>query len=270
MAHPTVFEGGQVNADAMVDMAHAMKASEIPPVAVLRILSESQFDPSRDYFDAQPSESPLTTPFAIGRVAHATSFWREMIVTAADSLDANNRPLQFHWVILRGDENLIKIENVPGNADARRVRIGYHKRRPIQAGSNIESSRVDIAVFAHNGVYYSAPAFLSFLFPDNETRVYDEQQRIVSVDYLPSSTHYVDPVLIPERLWKDEYHYDVAGKLTGWTRSRGSEQEEFNASGELLLPNKADGAAPTAKRVLYQRVNHPDGRPYILQKADGE
>lgn len=266
-AHPTVFDGSLVDVDRMVEMAHAMKKEEIPPIALLRILKEAQPDPSRDYFDAQPSEAPLTTPFAIARVCNATGFWREMIVTGADSLEANKRPLEYHWVVLRGDPELVKIEEVSGNRDARRIRIGYHTRRPIQPGADIESSRVDIAVFANNGVYYSAPAFLSFMFPENETRVYDDQKRIQSVDYRGSIGNYVDPALVAERLWKDDYHYDGTGKLTGWTRTRGRNQEEFNAKGELLVPGKDKGAPTAAKRVSYQRLNHTDGRPFIQQTA---
>lgn len=266
-AHPTVFEGNDVNADAMIEMAHAMKAEEIPPVAVLRIVKETQTDPKRDYFDAQPSEAPVTTPFAIGRVCNATSFWREMTISTADSLDVNKRKLEYHWVVLRGDPDLIKIEDVPGDRSAKRLRVGYHKRRPIQPGSALESSRVDIAVFAHNGVYYSAPSTVSFMFPENESRVYDDQKRIVSVDYRGSIGNYVDPALVAERLWKDDYHYDSSGKLTGWTRSRGRKEEEFNAEGQLLVPSKVKGDPPVATPVVYQRLNHTDGRPFVTQQV---
>lgn len=265
IAHPTVFEGEQIDIDAMVEMAHAMKPEDIPPVAVMKVVNETQTDPTRDYFDAQPSESPLTTSFAIGRVCNATTYWREMTISTADSLDANGRPLTFRWVVLRGDPELIQLEDVAGVPSAKRLRVGYHTRRPIRDGSTIESSRVDIAVFAHNGVNYSAPSFVSFLFPENETRVYDDKKRIISVDYRSSIGNYVDPALIAERLWKDAYHYDATGKLSGWTRTRGRKQEEFNAAGELLVPSK-DNGAPIAKRVFYLRLNHTDGRPFIAQR----
>ena len=266
VAHPTVFEGNQVNADAMIERAHAMKPDEVPPVALMRVVKDWTADPSIDYFDAQPSENALTTPFALTRLSNSTEFWREMTISTAGSMDINHRPLEFHWVVLRGQADLIKIEEVPGDRQARRVRVGYHPRRPIQPGATIESSRVDIAVFAHNGVNYSAPAILSIQFPDNETRVYDDQKRIVSVDYANRQGNYVDPAVIAERSWKDEYHYDAAGKRTGWTRTRGTEHEEFNAEGKLLIPAKDDKPA-SVRSVTYQRLNYPDGRAFILQKV---
>ncbi len=231
IAHPTVFEGNQVDAEAMVEMAHSIKLDELPPIALLRVLQETLGDPSRDYFDAQPSEAVITTPFALARVCNSTAFWREITVTAADSMEINKRPLRFHWVILRGDPDLIKIDEVPGIPAARRIRIGYQTHRPVQPGSDIESSRVDIALFAHNGIHYSPPAIMSFFFPENETRVYDDQKRILSVDYRGNPSVYVDPAVVPERIWKDEYHYDETGRLSGWTRFRARKQEEFNAEG---------------------------------------
>lgn len=269
VAHPTVFEGNQIDRDAMVEMAHSMKADDIPPVAMMKVVSETPTDPTRDYFDAQPSENPLTSLFAISRICHATTFWREITISTADSLDVKRRELKFHWVILRGDPSLITLEDVADRPATKRIRVGYHPRRPIAPGSALESSRVDIAVFAHNGVSYSAPSFLSFMFPENETRVYDDMRRIVSVDYRTSSGIYVDPALVAERLWKDDYHYDSAGKLTGWTRSRGQKQEEFNANGELL-GSDTNNESPMPKRVIYQRLNHKDGRPFILQKVVDE
>ncbi len=267
IAHPTVFDGTQVDADAMTEMAHAMQPDDIPPIVALRVLKEKSSNPQVDYFDAQASEAVLNTPFAIARVCNSTAYWRDLTVTAADSLDINHRPLEFHWTVLRGDPERIKIEPVPDNPKARRIRVGYHERRPIQTGSKLESSRVDIAVVAHNGVHYSAPAFLSFLFPNNEKRIYDDQQRIVSVDYLSSVQNYVDPALVPERLWKDEYHYASTGELTGWTRTRGDRREEFNADGQLLLQSSAPGGTSSPRPVVYQRMNHKDGRPFISQKS---
>ncbi|MCC6508941.1 MAG: hypothetical protein IT423_07530 [Pirellulaceae bacterium] len=266
LAHPTVFDGTQVDPTRMVQMAQDMKATEVPPVTILKLQHEKLGDPQRDYFDSMPSEVALTTPFAIARICNSTQYWREMVVTPAGSADVNKRPLSYKWVLLRGDPDRVSMEPVASDPAARRLKIGYHPRRPVQSGSALESNRVDIGVFAFNGVYYSAPAFISFYFPDNEVRVYDDQQRIASVDYASAGKNYVDPSVVAERNWRDEYHYDQQGSLSGWTRIRGDQKEEFNADGQLLVGNQ-DGKPPQAVKVVYQRSNYPDGRPYISQKT---
>lgn len=266
VAHPTVFEGNHIDMERMVSMAHALKPAELPPIAVLKVIREELGDPTVDYFDSMPIENVLTSPFAIGRTCASTKYWREMEVSPAASIDVNGARLTFEWVVLRGDPERIQIDPVTGDSQARRIRVGYHSRFPIQRGSSMESSRVDIGVFAHNGHYYSAPSIISFYFPDNEVRVYDDQQRILSVDYRSASDNYVDPTLIAERNWRDDYHYDAVGKLAGWTRTRGERREEFNATGQLLQKADANGPALPVD-VVYERLKYPDGRPFIRQVA---
>ncbi|MGN6136434.1 MAG: ferric reductase-like transmembrane domain-containing protein [Aureliella sp.] len=261
VAHPTVFDGARLNVQRMVDMAHAMQAPEAPPLAMLTVVSEELGEVGRDYFDSLPNEVLLNSPCAIARLGSSTKFWREMTVSAAGSLDPNGRELSFHWVVLRGDPALVQLDEVEGDPTARRIRVGYHRRRRVEPQSAIESTRVDIGVFAHNGVYYSPPAFVSFYYPDNETREYDDQQRIVSVDYLSRGNFYADPAISVARDWRDEYHYDEQGQPSGWTRTRqDGTVEEFNARGQQLVPSDQPEAPPTPRDVLYIRIETLEGR----------
>ena len=50
-AHPTVFEGHNVDVVAMAKMAHEMTTDAIPPMVQLRVLEEDVPVPGRDYFD---------------------------------------------------------------------------------------------------------------------------------------------------------------------------------------------------------------------------
>lgn len=270
VAHPTVFEGADVDAERMVRMAHDLRLDEVPPVVMLKVESEPLGDVGKDYFDAEPAEVVMTTPCAIARLGCSTQYWHEMQVSASAYGQVKGTMAEFQWVILRGDPERIEIKAVDGQPNSRLVRVGYHPRRPVGPGSAIESNRVDIGVFAYNGHNYSAPSFLSFYFPDNEIRQYDAQHRIRSVDYVRAAANYADPALVPQRDWRDEYHYGSDGALTGWTRIRGKKSEEFNAAGDLIVPGEAAADSPKTHRVHYERVAKADGLQSVKQVVDAE
>jgi hypothetical protein len=183
-AHPTVFDGSQVDVRKMVQLAHDIEAGEVPPMVQLAVAEEDLAQCGRDYFEpARGTENLGDTPSAIARVACSVKFTRRIVVSAGLSADLDRRPLTFHWVVLRGDASRIRI--TPRNKAASTVEIvvPYHERRPILPGSPMESNRVDIGAFVHNGQYYSAPAFITFLFLDDEARTYDDQGRPLEVGY---------------------------------------------------------------------------------------
>ena len=51
----------------------------------------------------------------------------------------------------------------------------------MSPGSPLESNRVDIGVFVHNGAYYSPPAFVTVFTLDREFRTYDETGKILDI-----------------------------------------------------------------------------------------
>ncbi|MFH0937783.1 MAG: hypothetical protein V1899_00630 [Planctomycetota bacterium] len=104
------------------------------------------------------------------------------------SFDPNQHPLTFHWVTLRGDAEKIKIKPLNEARSRAEILVSYHDRQPIAPGSPLESNRVDIGVFAHNGMYYSAPAFITLVSLDHEARTYDTDGRILEIGYSMGET----------------------------------------------------------------------------------
>jgi tetratricopeptide (TPR) repeat protein len=272
-AHPTAFEGSQVDAEKMVTLAHSMTEGALPPMVQLQIVDEDKPVVGRDYFDVGPREHLLDTPCAIARIVKSSAYTRQMILSAGASKDLRDKPLTFKWVVLRGDADRIRIKPIDDNGSQVELEVDYQPRRPIAPGSERESNRVDIGVFAHNGVYYSAPAFICFYTLDNEKRAYDDQHRIQVVDYTDPETrgNYVDPMLDMRKDWRDEYHYAADGTPLGWTRKRGDKSEDFTAAGNLVLERDADGKVTKTAAVRYVAAPGPEGTQVIKQElVDGE
>lgn len=271
-AHPTAFEGSQVDAEKMVTMAHGITSDTLPPMVEIKIVEEDQPVVGRDYFDVGPRERLFDTPSAVARIVKSTQYERRMVVSAEGSKDLRGKPLSYHWVVLRGDEKKIHIKTLNAAGSKAELRVGYHERRPIAPGSDRESNRVDIGVFAHNGVYYSAPAFVCFYTLDNEKRVYDAENRIQVVDYADPAVrdNYVDPLLDFRKDWRDEYRYAGDGKLAGWTRIRGDHREEFTADGLLILAKDPQGRPAATCKVRYVAEPVPGGLASIKEVHDEE
>jgi hypothetical protein len=254
-AHPSVFRGEDLDPQKMIQMAHGM--TELPPRVVIRVREEDEAALGRDYFEIGPREHLLDCAAVIARVCCSTKYSRRMVVSAEESRDPNGHPLTWHWQVLRGDSQKIEIRPLNSEKSVVELIVPYHERRPTFADSNIESNRVDIGAFVHNGRHYSAPAFITFQFLDDETRVYSEDHRILSVDYRSQADggNYVDPMLHAARTWRDEYRYDSRNRLAGWTRRRGDKSEDFTADGALVIERDKSGRPVKARTVVYAESN---------------
>lgn len=268
-AHPTVFDGAQLDLLKMVQLAHDIRREDVPPLVRLRVVEEDEGLPGRDYFAPGLNERLLDTPAAIARIARSTKRLRRMVVSAENSRDLNGRALKFHWVVLRGDAAATQIKPLNEAGSVVELLIPYHPRRPITPGAALESNRVDIGAVVHNGAYYSAPAFVSVFYLDGEMRKYDDQGRIVSVEYGDSAAggNYVDPLIELGKSWRDDYRYDDAGRLIGWTRTRGESSEEFTADGALIIERDALGRATKARRVRYLPEPREGQAPRLVQQS---
>ena len=182
-AHPTVFEGSWVDDLKMVELAHKIRLEDIPPMVQLRRVEEAEAVNGRDYFDIGPGEQLGETPVVIARVHRRSARDYRLVVSAEASYDVNQRPLAYHWVVLRGDASRIRLTPQNPAGSACEIIVPWHERRPVEPGSALESNRVDVGVFVHNGEYYSAPAFVTFLGLDDEARTYAGDGRVLEIGY---------------------------------------------------------------------------------------
>jgi hypothetical protein len=196
-----------------------------------------------------------------------------MVVSAEKTTDPNGRELSFHWVVLRGDADRIEISPMNERGSTVEINIPWHERRPVPHRPDLSTDRVDIGVFVHNGENYSAPAFISFLYPANQRRVYDGSGRIRQVIYdeADRANRYVDPQLFPIRDWSDEYSYTRGGRLTGWLRTRGDVEERFTRDGARVVETDSAGRPSRAERILYDvRQEKSSRRPFVVEVPTGK
>jgi hypothetical protein len=255
-AHPAAFEGFRINLARMVSLANSIAPDAIPAEVRIRVLEEDLGTEGVDFFGQGLTEQLFDTPGAVARIWRSKAGRRTMLVSAEASRDPNGRPLGFEWHLLQGDPEKVRIEPLAGGARAR-ITIDWHDPFPISEEVPLETSRVDIGVFAHNGVHDSAPAILSWYFPPVEKRRYapgpDGAPRIVTIDHADPerAKAYADPMLVARADWRDAYAYDAAGKLLGWTRHRAGGSEDFTPDGRRVLTRDAAGRPQRTEAVAH-------------------
>jgi len=224
VAHPTVFDAAHLDVLRMITMAHGIAPDALPPLVNLRVVAEendSASDPGK-LFDS---------PQAIARVFRSLKKEMILVVSALESYEAQGKSLQYHWKVLRGDPTKISVQPLNRDASVVEIRLPWQERGPALPGSPLESNRIDIGAFVESEAGLSAPAFISVTCPDNEWREYAPDGRLLVRDYThkDKKDNYVDPLIEDKRDWRDEFHYDENGSLTGWTRVRLDRVEEFRA-----------------------------------------
>ena len=239
-AHPSVFDGSKVQYVRLAEMAHAMSERDIPSMVQLKVLEELTPRQGVDYFEVgNRTEKLCDTPAAIGRIFRGRQHERKLVVSAEDSFDLNGRLRTFHWVVLRGDAARIKIAPRDRRKSIVEITVPYQARVPLPSQPAMESNRVDIGVFVHNGRNFSAPAFLCFYSLDNERRRYDDQGRILEIDY--TTGNFVDRRLTIDKPWRDSYQYQ-GNQPIGWTRHYADGRtEQYTDDGRLVRPAAEGG-----------------------------
>ena len=262
LAHPPVFDGYQINPARMVSLANSITSDTIPPLVRLKVVAEDLGTEGRDFFGQGLSEQLFDTPSAIARVWRSTRYSRMIELSAADTVDPDGRPLSFQWRLLQGDPAHVKIE--PGeDGTTARITLDWQEPFRISEDNPLITSRIDIGVFANNGVHDSAPAIVSWYLPPEEARRYvpgpDGVMRLASIDYAARPGTYADPMLIPRADWRDDYRYAADGSLAGWTRTRAGRSDDYTAQGaRILVPASGDAPART-EAVAYPLSRGPDG-----------
>lgn len=271
VAHPTVFPAGKIDLGRMVALANALSPGTVPPMVRLHMVSEERATEGVDYFGAGLSETLFDTPTAIARIWRSFRHSRSMIVSAETTRDPNGRPLSFTWAVLRGDPARIRIEPMRANGSRARITIEWQDPQPVAGFPGIMSNRIDIGIFASNGFHDSAPAFVSVLLPQHETRRYEPgpggMMRIAEIDRSAREGGYVDPALFPHTPWRDEYTYAPDGHLTGWRRWRGRSATHYSASGARIVAVDVEGQPSKLEDVRYVPVVSDSGMLTIEERA---
>ncbi len=234
-AHPTAFRDRDIALARMVGLANSIKPDEIPPMVQLKVLEESAAREGVDYFGEGLSEALFDTPSAIARVWRSKAGQRSMIVTTADTVDPNGRDLTFDWALLRGDPARVRITPLTPDGRYAQIDMVWQDPMPAPGSPDTMSSRIDIGVFANNGIHDSAPAFISVLLPHHETRTYEAdpngRPRAATINRHTQSGRYADPLIFPPTPWSDSYEYAADGSLTGWTRERKGGSARYTSTG---------------------------------------
>lgn len=252
-AHPSVFLGEAIDYERLVKAARRLTPDTLPPLVRLSVLSETVPVAERSYFAPPLGERLFTTPSAIARAFRGAEHLRHFRVSARQTEVPEGQSVRFVWKLLRGDAERVRIEPGGDGATAE-ITVPWHDWAPVPGRPDLQSRRVDIAVFATNGAEWSAPAFLTITFPPRQIRRYGADGRVLEIDYAPKhrTRRYADPMVWPLRDWRDVYRYAEDGRVIGWTRHRGDGTRDYTAAGHLVLSRDAEGRPREAERVRYQ------------------
>ena len=216
-AHPPVFDSATLDVERLVRLAHATTPERIPPLVQLEVREETEPKSGVHFFEhAKAAPRRLAdTPVALARILHAAQSEYVMELSAAKSGDLQRRPLQLRWQVLQGDPARVRIDTTAGSGMAR-LRVRWQP--PPTSAAGLRSHRIDVAVFAGNGVSVSAPALVSFYLPPHEFRFEDAEGRVVEVHH---QTHNPDlglPLDAGDPRWRQAFF--VLGVAGDGLRSR--------------------------------------------------
>jgi hypothetical protein len=152
LAHANAFEDNE-NGHKMVRMANLMEPDTTPPMVQLDVVEETWSD----------DEVEFTTEVAVARHWKGDETQpRSITVDASDSFDPNGYPLSYHWTVIRGDPEAVRIALLDPEGSTATIELDWHEEEVLMIGSEERISTLAVVgVFVHNGVYFSAPAFVS-------------------------------------------------------------------------------------------------------------
>lgn len=267
LAHPVVFDVAHLNVEAMVSLAHELTPQDVPVPVVIRTLKDAQAEPGADYFDLRP-EGLFDTPFAIARVARNVRTKSRTMTLEAMVPGGSPQQSPFVWKLLQGDPAKVTIKPLTQNASQVEISVAYHGLyRPTPTAWM--TSRVEIGCFLKTGERYSMPSVVSLAYLPNEERLYRDDGKIQSVDYINANHRYADPALTMPKTWKDLYDYDAKGQLKGWYRTRKTgAADRFTYAGHKVLTTDKLNRPIRACGVQYMPRQQGQNLPTELTYVD--
>jgi hypothetical protein len=252
---------------------------------VLKVLKEDEPVNGRDFFDLPGrSEKLADTAHVVARVWRGRAPTRTFVLSAADSSDVNGKPLTYRWVLLRGDPEAVQImprnKGIGKNNVEAEIVLKRPQRRPIAPGSVMESSRVDIGLFAENGTVASVPAFFTVVALEDEehtenrvrygvTTTIKVKDKKTGVERDETRRNYVDPRLSTPKNWTDTF--DAEG---GWIRTEGKKETAFTPEGWMITARDEMKRPLKAVTVTYKQAAGKPGminnNPLIYEAGDEE
>lgn len=153
-AHPNAIADAPNGLD-MIQMVRAFRIDRIPPVARVEVTSE----------DFMPGERRLTTPESVARIWSDAAATHTITVSAAPSESPTDRMLTYHWVVLRAADD-IEVETSDGGRTATFTIARHAEETLMLNGQPRRTSLGVVALFVHDGLYFSPPAFVTSFTAD--------------------------------------------------------------------------------------------------------
>lgn len=230
-AHPVVFDATHLDELKMVLAANRMTQGAIPPIALIDILNETNFEPGTHFFEPEnPHPWKLaTTPISIARLFRGNQATYDCTLSAQASGDLLGRPLTLRAIVLQGDPSMVTISP---DAATRSFRLSFRwqpSEKTSPTDQSIRSHRIDIGIFADNGVAISTPAIFSLYMLPNERRFYDDQGHLTEIAYLASNPELGLPLTDTDPRWIDVFETAIQSTdtLPGTLMERALEAPEL-------------------------------------------
>ena len=254
LAHPAVFDRSNLDALKMMRTAKEMRLNTIPPSVQLKVLSEDQILAGRDFIGpARLREKHFDSPEVISRIWRGFPSTRTMKVSATDTINPSGGSIKFHWIVLRGPADRVKITPLNTDKSEVEITIEYPGRTESSWINEMWSNRVDIGVFAESAHNISAPSFITWMTLDNEQRNYADSGDLVSIAY--GTGRYVDSRLATSRPFIDTLKYSD-GNITGILRTWDDGEEEHIEIGSRsmsVIPRNRPSNTPAGNAATNKR-----------------
>ncbi|MES3039264.1 MAG: hypothetical protein V4736_15255, partial [Bdellovibrionota bacterium] len=260
VAHPSAFGDIDRNLE-MAQMAQSITVDNIPPMVQLKVLSENfQSNTSPMFYTQSFTEHVHTTPTSVARVFRRQQPTKTVDVSLDTSFDPNGRALTYEFRVLRGDPGLVTITKL--NTSGSQVRITFKPQPVSLIGVDQRTSNLQIVgAFVHNGVFWSAPGFVTVANIRNHT-ITDTG---VSSLYTYGAGH--DPNYLNSRGWlTDEFFYDMFGDIKYFIRKAYAPTLEFTGDGLVIVSKDGAGNPLTVSEVFYTA----DTTSYVTVKSSSK